>query len=143
MRAVYVLHSGRAGSFWQLATCMYRFRLQARGGVLADGVWMVLSHYLFALTLALHHAGMQCRVAELYMQTSELLATAAKFADSIRNGGMRKEALRILAERLVAVCCLRSASYMSSKLMEYSKRATEALADYQKKKEQARAVAGE
>lgn len=84
-----------------------------------------------------------CSVVDLYSQTSELLGVSAKWADSIRSAGLAKEALRILAERLAAVCCLRSAAFNTPRLTDCARRASDALREHHARKEQAWAAAGE
>ncbi len=48
--------------------------------------------------------------ARLYSDTAKLLVHAARSVEGVKGSELGKEALRILAERLCAVCCMREAA---------------------------------
>ncbi|PNH07944.1 hypothetical protein TSOC_005569, partial [Tetrabaena socialis] len=72
------------------------------------------------------------RAAGLYKQTAELLVHTVSFADSVKVNGVGKEALRLLAERLCAVCLMRQALLSLASFKSCAGRAQEALREHSK-----------
>lgn len=82
-----------------------------------------------------------CRAANLYRETAVLLAHVANNADGIRAAGVvGKEALRLLAERLCAVCLMRQTMLMSHSFRSCEQKAKLALKEHQKQQTAAAAA---
>ena len=70
------------------------------------------------------------RVALLYSQTAQLLSHVVKALESTAGSDLAREALRILCERLVAVCCMREAAQAPTKYQDMTKQFTGLLAKH-------------
>ncbi|KAG2441104.1 hypothetical protein HXX76_003956 [Chlamydomonas incerta] len=87
------------------------------------------------------HHNSAARAANLYRDTSVLLAHVANNADSIRAAGVvGKEALRLLAERLCAVCLMRQTTLMTHSFRSCEVKAKLALKEHQKQQAAAAAA---
>mmetsp|Transcript_40163 Transcript_40163/g.89110 ORF Transcript_40163/g.89110 Transcript_40163/m.89110 type:complete len:587 (+) Transcript_40163:120-1880(+) len=78
----------------------------------------------------------QVRVKGLYGATAELLSYAIKFVETAKGSDMAKEALRILAERLCAVCCMREAAHGANRYTSEATRIDTMLAKYKQQQKQ-------
>ncbi|KAG2450334.1 hypothetical protein HYH02_004839 [Chlamydomonas schloesseri] len=87
------------------------------------------------------HHNSAARAANLYRDTAVLLAHVANNADSIRAAGVvGKEALRLLAERLCAVCLMRQTMLMTYSFRSCEQKAKLALKEHQKQQAAAAAT---
>jgi hypothetical protein len=68
----------------------------------------------------------------MFKQTAELLASTAKSAEAIRSSNsVGREALRLLAERLCAVCWMRAAACIVTRVQSCAGKALAAVREHQ------------
>ncbi|GFR47261.1 hypothetical protein Agub_g8948 [Astrephomene gubernaculifera] len=70
--------------------------------------------------------------AGLYGQTAELLGHTVSYADMMKGNGVGKEALRLLAERLCAICLMWQASLLANNFRACAEKAQAALKEQQR-----------
>ncbi|KXZ43167.1 hypothetical protein GPECTOR_99g802 [Gonium pectorale] len=80
--------------------------------------------------------------AGLYGQTAKLLNYTVGFADTLKGNGIGKEALRLLAERLQAICLLRQTSLMLGNFRSVADKAQTALKEHSRQQAAAAHGAG-
>ncbi|GLC50074.1 hypothetical protein PLESTB_000339300 [Pleodorina starrii] len=80
--------------------------------------------------------------ANMYRQTADLLVFTVTSADTLKGNGIGKEALRLLAERLCAICLLRQTSLMAGNIKACADKAQAALREHQRQQSAHGAGAG-
>ncbi|KAG2484931.1 hypothetical protein HYH03_016317 [Edaphochlamys debaryana] len=80
------------------------------------------------------------RAATILKQTADLLSHAVTFVDHVKGASVGKEALRLLAERLCAICLLRQAGLQFTALRSCADKAQLALREHTKQQAAAQAA---
>lgn len=70
---------------------------------------------------------------DLYGQTAAFMVTSAQLVSAVRGSDLAKDAMRVLCERLAAICYLRQASHMAPRLEDYARRIGQLAKDLQQK----------